>query len=489
MHKQPTVKERILSFFKGAESDYKSYEKLTGTTKRLYKQYKKLFDEYSERNFGNNSMEIGNYTKTTDVKLDLADDYYQIASDSVYNYSKKETGKVSSTHSGVKEWHYFVNDIYFAEQNSDKYEPYTVTINVKEKENGAFVYSFSAEKNKNETITPRTLHAAVKGTESSPDNHLVNTSIPQNAEKINPSDESFYKYIPKEFLQGTSDGDIHSDYSYESLAKKTDMTITEVTEALPRDTEGNSNEKITVEMSDSERTEILRNKEISAPIYRGEADASIESNIADIESKKRTVVENALIRIADEFNAKGDYKIEDVELEVSFSNKSIRESSNKSITDPKKLAKLLPILSDSVKKAIGIETHDNRYYYDNITKRFHELVGGYIDGDSFVPVRFGVKELNDGSCILYVVICQEKIKTEVLGIQAAEKSASHTPRPVNISIAQIAKNVNSQNKDLLRYFPNGLLNEEQRKAKNEAIAETVEYTNAKNDKCSKVGEC
>ncbi len=240
--------------------------------------------------------------------------------------------------------------------------------------------------------------------------------------------------------------------------------------------------KITVGMSDSERAEILSNKEISAPIYRGEANASIESNIADLESRKRTVVENALIRIADEFNAKGNYKIEDVELEVSFSNKSIRESSNKSITDPKKLAKLLPILSDSVKKAIGIETHDNRYYYDNITKRFHELVGGYIDGDSFVPVRFGVKELNDGSCILYVVICQEKIKTEVLGIQAAEKSASHTPRPVNISIAQIAKNVNSQNKDLLRYFPDGLLNEEQRKAKNEAIAETVEYTNAKNDK-------
>ncbi len=248
------------------------------------------------------------------------------------------------------------------------------------------------------------------------------------------------------------------------------------------DAKNSGNKKITVGMSDDERTEILRNKEISVPVYRGEANASIEGNIADLESRKRTVVENALIRIADEFNAKGNYNIEDVELEVSFSNKSIRESSNKSITDPKKLAKLLPILGDAVKNAIGIETHDNRYFYDNNTKRFHELIGGYIDGDSFIPVRFGVKELNDGSCILYVVICQEKTKTEVFGIQAAENSASHTPRPVSISIAQIAKNVNSQNKDLLRYFPNGLLNEEQRKTKDEAIAETVEYTNAKNDK-------
>ncbi len=242
------------------------------------------------------------------------------------------------------------------------------------------------------------------------------------------------------------------------------------------------NKKITIGMSDSERTDILRHKVVSAPIYRGQADASIENNLSDLESRKRTVVENALIRIADEFNAKGDYKIEDVELEVSFSNKSVRESSNKSVTDPKQLAKLLPVLGDAVKSAIGIETHDNRYYYDNITKRFHELVGGYIDGDSFVPVRFGVKELNDGSCVLYVVICQEKIKTEVFGIQAKTKSVSHTPHSVNISIAQIAENVNTQNKDLLRYLPDGLLNNEQKKVKNTAIAETIEYTNAKNDK-------
>ncbi len=68
--------------------------------------------------------------------------------------------------------------------------------------------------------------------------------------KINPSDESFYKYIPKEFLQDSDNKaptadkdiryalDIHNDYTYESLVKKPDMTITEVTEALPRDAEG-----------------------------------------------------------------------------------------------------------------------------------------------------------------------------------------------------------------------------------------------------------
>ena len=52
------------------------------------------------------------------VTLDLADDYYQIASEAEYNYSKLETGKELETHNEVKMWHYFVNDIYFMEQGS-----------------------------------------------------------------------------------------------------------------------------------------------------------------------------------------------------------------------------------------------------------------------------------------------------------------------------------------------------------------------------------
>ena len=92
------------------------------------------------------------------MTLDLADDYYDIASSATYNYSKMETGKDSATHSGVIMWHYFVEDIYFAEYGSDEITPYTVTINVKEKADGEYVYSFNAEK---ESSTRRTLHADV----------------------------------------------------------------------------------------------------------------------------------------------------------------------------------------------------------------------------------------------------------------------------------------------------------------------------------------
>ena len=120
------------------------------------------------------------------VTLDLADDYYQIASEATYNYSKPETGKTSLPHQDVRNWHYFVNDILFQEHGETELVPYRVTINVKEKENGNFVYSFSAEKQKEELNTQRTLHAAVTPTVESESNaQLFDSSIAKNEKNVN----------------------------------------------------------------------------------------------------------------------------------------------------------------------------------------------------------------------------------------------------------------------------------------------------------------
>ena len=50
VRKKQTLKEKILGFFKKARTDYQSDERLTGAAARLYRQYKKLFDEFSARN-------------------------------------------------------------------------------------------------------------------------------------------------------------------------------------------------------------------------------------------------------------------------------------------------------------------------------------------------------------------------------------------------------------------------------------------------------
>ena len=50
VEKKKTLKDKALSFFKKARADYQNDERLTGAAARLYRQYKKLFDEFSARN-------------------------------------------------------------------------------------------------------------------------------------------------------------------------------------------------------------------------------------------------------------------------------------------------------------------------------------------------------------------------------------------------------------------------------------------------------
>lgn len=113
------------------------------------------------------------------VTLNLADDFYRIIQESTYSGSKAETGKKSDTHAGVNMWRYFVNPILYMERSGDETTPYTVSIDVKQKDNGNFVYSFHAERDakNNGQPAPQTLHAAVNGAENDTANGLPTDSI------------------------------------------------------------------------------------------------------------------------------------------------------------------------------------------------------------------------------------------------------------------------------------------------------------------------
>lgn len=56
---------------------------------------------------------------------------------SKYAYSKQEIGKTSRQHQGVKEWHYFINEILTSEGE------FNITINVRDKGNNQFIYEVS----------------------------------------------------------------------------------------------------------------------------------------------------------------------------------------------------------------------------------------------------------------------------------------------------------------------------------------------------------
>lgn len=245
-----------------------------------------------------------------------------------------------------------------------------------------------------------------------------------------------------------------------------------------------SNQKIDMYMSDTQRADILRNKKIIAPVYEGEADEAI-SRESDLRTGQSNLIKKALTKIADEFKAFKGYLISSADLEVELTKGTIKETSSKKI-DPETVAKLLPILDGALENAVGIECHENRYFYDSSTVSFENLIGGYIDGENLVPIRFGLKHDNTGKATLYVVIDQspvpiKNIKAEVVRTPGANDLHQSIPRSAfKFSIPEVLANVKS--KDMLRYIPDDFLSEDQRLKKWQAIAETIEATNDKNDK-------
>ena len=242
--------------------------------------------------------------------------------------------------------------------------------------------------------------------------------------------------------------------------------------------------KITRSMTDSERTEILKDKVITAEVYEGQADKIIEENKDSLNSNRDKLIKAALVKIGEEFKVFTDYRISDVNLDIRLSKGNIKESVSKKI-NPTQIAKLLPVFRSAVENSVGVECHANRYYYDNDTVMFENLLGGYVDGNYFVPIRIGLKHSKNGGVTLYLIVDQnkiemKKIKAEVSKVPVTRDVQSETSHSAfDISLASIIRFVNS--KDLLRYLPDDLLNDNQRKAKWEAIAETIIYTKNKND--------
>ena len=90
------------------------------------------------------------------------------------------------------------------------------------------------------------------------------------------------------------------------------------------------------------------------------------------------------------------------------------------------------------------------YKVASIIKNVPQTQKRYIDGNDFVPVRFGLKHSRTGNVVLYVVVDQNKIplsslteikKTEVVKTPAANADPE-VSRSVTYSIAQIIEFVN-----------------------------------------------
>lgn len=273
------------------------------------------------------------------------------------------------------------------------------------------------------------------------DNRVFSNSDTDVAAKINELKKQGYDCFI--FDKVTGDNYMVAVVNKAQIVKNIDSKVEPEAENGELHSDRDNAGKITADMSDTERAEILRKKEIVAPVYKGEADASIKRE-GGLEKQSKSFIKDALERIGEEFEVFTEYDIKDVDLKIILSANNLRESIHKEAT-PAQIAKLLPVLRDTLENAKGIERHNNRYYYDNYTVDFENLLGAYIDGEYIVPVRFGLKHGKMGETTLYVLIDQEKIKAEVIKKARSIKLKATSSRSAYVySIAQIIPFVNSK---------------------------------------------
>ncbi len=235
--------------------------------------------------------------------------------------------------------------------------------------------------------------------------------------------------------------------------------------------ENKSSNKITANMSEVERYEILKNKKIEdIPVAKELSKEQID-NIQSITSfedlnkyfgaEKRSIIK----KIASEFGVFKEYYNKDIELEFEFSKSNYNESYQKQKHNFVSYAKMFSVFDAVVEKAVGIEVHNRNiknYKEDQTLKNVYVLASAFIDDQSIVPVKLEIKEFNDKNNKLYVAIALDKIKkTEVLEDRAfLDKEVTHSSLSVNISICDLLKNVNPNDKNFYKYIPKQFFDED-----------------------------
>ena len=172
-------------------------------------------------------------------------------------------------------------------------------------------------------------------------------------------------------------------------------------------------------------------------------------------------------------------------MEFQFSRNNLGESVHKQGGRYSDYAKMLTVFDDVIENAVGIETHSERY--DNPGSpltQMYVLASAFKTEDGVIPVLMEVKEFSNGTrSSLHLTISLNAIAEAdiVAYVHAPEEGTmSYTPSASEYRIADIFKNVNIKDGELLKYIPDRFLTDEQKAAKQKALERTEQYIAEKN---------
>ena len=243
-----------------------------------------------------------------------------------------------------------------------------------------------------------------------------------------------------------------------------------------------SNNKITPNMDESERADIIRNTTIDVVEFKDDKAELSGKEVLKLKSTYKSKAQKILKPLAEKFGVFKDYSNDDIKLEFNYSRNSLEESihkENERSANFYDFAKMLYVFDDVVANAQAIETHTDKYVEtkreNRNLKQVYVLMSAFKDGDFIIPVEFNIKEFVDEvKNQLYVSVTLQKMKADLMGT-SSEQSSYHIPKSTfNYSLPDIIKNVNPADKEFLKYIPDELLSKEQKTSKNIALSQEKE---------------
>ena len=282
------------------------------------------------------------------------------------------------------------------------------------------------------------------------------------------------------YQNGIVDGLLEKSQKQERLETEWDVDeIVDKTDAKSK--------KITPDMSDAERYEILKDKEIVVQSSQDSDSESVEdysSYVEELEktnSRAKSKVEGIIRDLADKLGILNVSKSSPaIEIDFTFSkNNGLKKSLSRQLDyggGYADFAKALINFDVVLENAILIEEHTDKYKgkerEDPHLEKVYVLFSAFKDGRFIIPVQLEIKKSSDVGGILYVNVAMTKIEADVLESTSDENTVTHSLVSASTySIADIFKNVNTADKHFLKYLPDGFLSEEQIKAKQEALSE------------------
>jgi len=317
----------------------------------------------------------------------------------------------------------------------------------------------------------------------------------------NVKDEDLKKYIPEGFKTAGSFDNEDSGIQYaitkdaeEALGADNVKNGGERQFSISKDEGADTlreREKITVNMDEDARYEVLKDKKVTPQEVGSQGNADIDFEY--LENNIKSVVEKGLLKKFQQMGLFKRYKSIAVgDISFDFTGKGFRKSLHSQETayggSKADFAKVLLNLENLLDASVLIETHTDKGKGTDKEKRGLEkvyvLFGALSEDGTITPVQFEVEQYKSNENRLYLAVALTKIETGVKGNTASKERKATSLLPVSdISIAEIFTKINPTDKNFLKYIPNQFLGAEQIAAKEKAFAKDKEkYSNKTNQR-------